>query len=238
MRDLNQLRERLGFAVPDELLTMAVTHRSYSYENGGVANNERLEFLGDSVLGLVVTESLYRTYADLPEGSLAKMRSAVVNSNALAEVAKGISLGDYLLLGRGEETTGGREKLSILADTMEAVIGAVFLGCGLAAAESLVHDLVDSLIANAATLGAGLDWKTSLQELTAQLGLGTPVYVVEDSGPDHAKQFEARVQLGANFYGFGSGTSKRVAEQAAAAAAFAELVTEESTDDSSEDEGA
>lgn len=226
------LKARLGFPVPDELLTLALTHRSYAYEHGGMPNNERLEFLGDSVLGLIVTEALYRTYPELPEGSLAKMRSAVVNSNALADVARGIGLGDCLLLGRGEETTGGREKTSILADTMESVIGAVFIGCGLPAAESLVHDLVDSLIANAATLGAGLDWKTSLQELTSSLGLGIPSYVVSDSGPDHAKQFVARVQLGDSTYGYGEGTSKRIAEQAAAATAFSELATKESSGDS------
>lgn len=230
MPELRLLKERLGCDVPDDLLTLALTHRSYAYEHGGLPTNERLEFLGDSVLGLVITESLYRTHPDLPEGSLAKMRAAVVNSTALAEVGRSIGLGDFLLLGRGEEATAGRDKNSILADTTEAVLGAVFLGCGLAAAEVLIHSLFDQLIASAATLGAGLDWKTSLQELCSQLSLGVPAYVVEDSGPDHAKQFVARVRIGESLYGYGEGTSKRIAEQAAASAAFAELITREAGD--------
>ena len=228
MDGLELLKQRLDCDVPDELLELAVTHRSYAYENGGIPTNERLEFLGDSVLGLVVTECLYRTHPDLPEGSLAKMRSAVVNATALADVGRSIGLGEFLRLGRGEESTGGRDKNSILADTTEAVIGAVFLGCGMPAAEVLVHNLVGHLIAAAASLGAGLDWKTSLQELCASLSLGAPTYVVEDSGPDHAKQFTARVRIGEGLFGYGEGTSKRIAEQAAASAAFAELITEES----------
>ena len=229
-RELPELRQRLQCDVPEDLLVLALTHRSYAYEHGHLPTNERLEFLGDSVLGLVVTESLFRAHPDLPEGSLAKMRSAVVNAKALADVGRAIGLGDFLLLGRGEEATDGRDKNSILADTVEAVIGAVFIGCGMAAAEVLVHNLVDQLIAEAATLGAGLDWKTSLQELCAQLSLGVPAYVVEDSGPDHAKEFTARVQIGLELYGYGEGTSKRIAEQAAASAAFAELITRESGD--------
>lgn len=230
MKDFALLKQRLGCDVPEDLLELSLTHRSYSYENGGIPTNERLEFLGDSVLGLVVTEALYRAHPDLPEGSLAKMRSAVVNATALADVGRSINLGDFILLGRGEESTDGRNKNSILADTTEAVIGAVFLGCGMAAAEVLIHNLVDHLIAEAATLGAGLDWKTSLQELCSQLSLGAPTYVVEDSGPDHAKEFKARVRIADQLYGYGEGTSKRIAEQAAASAAFAELVTRESGD--------
>ncbi len=145
----------------------ALTHRSYAYENGGLPTNERLEFLGDSVLGLVVTDTLYRTHPDLPEGQLAKLRAAVVNSRALAEVGRGLELGSFIRLGRGEEGTGGRDKASILADTLEAVIGAVYLDQGLDAAGELVHRLFDPLIEKSSNLGAGLDWKTSLQELTA-----------------------------------------------------------------------
>ena len=153
-------------------MTLALTHRSYAYENGGLPTNERLEFLGDSVLGIVVTETLYSQYPDWPEGQLAKLRAAVVNAGALADVARSLDLGEYLYLGRGEETTGGRDKSSILADTMEAVFGAVFLDSGIDTARAVIHLLFDPLIERAAELGAGLDWKTSLQEVAAAAGLG------------------------------------------------------------------
>jgi ribonuclease-3 len=169
------------------------------------------------VLGLVVTDTLYRVHPDLPEGQLAKLRAAVVNARALAEVGRVLGLGDVLLLGKGEQATGGRDKSSILADTVEAVIGAVYLDCGLDVATEVVHRLVDPLIERSASLGAGLDWKTSLQELTAELGLGVPEYVVTESGPDHDKTFEARVRVAAALYGQGTGHSKKEAEQGAAA---------------------
>jgi len=206
-----------------DLLELALTHRSYAYEAGGLPTNERLEFLGDSVLGLVVTDTLYRTYPTTAEGQLAKMRAAVVNARALADVSRDLEVGPCLLLGRGEETTGGRDKSSILADTLEAIIGAVYLELGLARAEILVHRLFDPLIARAADLGAGLDWKTSLQELVAARALGAPDYVVEESGPDHAKHFTARVQVGELVLGEGSGRSKKEAEQHAAESAYLAL---------------
>ena len=159
------LLRALGADLSPELLERALTHRSFAYENGGLPTNERLEFLGDAVLGLVVTDALFRQYPDLPEGHLAKLRAAVVNMRALAEVARGLHLGDYVRLGRGEEGTGGRDKSSILADTLEAVIGAVYIELGLDEAGALVHRLFDPVIAQSARLGAGLDWKTSLQEL-------------------------------------------------------------------------
>lgn len=222
-RDLQELRQRLSVDVGDELLSLSMTHRSYSYENGNVPTNERLEFLGDSVLGLVVTETLYRLHPDLPEGQLAKLRAAVVNARALAEVGATLGLGDFLLLGKGEEATGGRSKSSIVADAVEAVIGAVYLGAGLNAATDLIHRLVDPLIENAATLGAGLDWKTSLQELSSELLLGVPEYVLTESGPDHDKRFTARVRLAGELYGAGEGKSKKEAEQVAAAETFIQL---------------
>ena len=218
--DPSVLTERLGVELSEELLGLALTHRSYAYEAGGIPTNERLEFLGDSVLGLVVTETLYRLHPDLPEGRLAKLRAAVVNMRALAEVARELGLGDFLLLGRGEETTGGRNKASILADTVEALIGAVFLDRGLAEADAVVHRLFDDTIAQAATLGAGLDWKTSLQELTASAGLGVPEYVVEESGPDHAKQFVATAVVAGEGVGSGTGRNKKEAEQQSAAQAY------------------
>ena len=171
-------------------------HRSFAYENGGLPTNERLEFLGDSVLGLIVTDTLFREYPDLPEGQLAKLRAAVVNMRALAGVARGLRLGAYVRLGKGEEGTGGRDKSSILADTLEAVIGAVYLDQRPGRGRRLVHRLFDPVIARSARLGAGLDWKTSLQELTAAEVLGVPEYHVDESGPDHQKSFRATVRIG------------------------------------------
>ncbi|GAA4656188.1 ribonuclease III [Streptomyces chumphonensis] len=217
------LEGRLGYHLESALLTRALTHRSFAYENGGLPTNERLEFLGDSVLGLVVTDTLYRTHPELPEGQLAKLRAAVVNSRALAEVARGLDLGAFVRLGRGEEGTGGRNKASILADTLEAVIGAVYLDQGLTAAEELVHRLFDPLIEKSAGLGAGLDWKTSLQELTAAEGLGVPEYAVTETGPDHEKTFTAAARVGGVAYGTGTGRSKKEAEQQAAETAWREI---------------
>jgi ribonuclease III len=217
------LREVVGGPIDESLLLRALTHRSYAYENGGLPNNERLEFLGDSVLGLVVTDTLYTDHPDLAEGQLAKLRAAVVNMRALADVARTLGLGDFLLLGRGEESTGGRDKASILADTTEAVIGTVFLSSGLPAAATFVHHLLDPLMKSSASLGAGLDWKTSLQELTAAASLGVPEYRVSEEGPDHEKIFTARAIVGEEVLGEGTGRSKKEAEQRAAELAWTEL---------------
>ena len=206
-----------------DLLDQALTHRSYAYEHGGIPHNERLEFLGDSVLGIVITDTLYREFPDHPEGHLAKMRAAVVNARALAGVAEILGLGDYLLLGRGEETTGGREKPSILADVMEAVIGAIYLDCGIDAAGAVIHRHFDPLIAAAADLGAGLDWKTSLQEAAARANLGLPEYLVTSTGPDHEKEFHARIRLGAEVISEGWGRSKKIAEKQAAQSAYLQV---------------
>jgi ribonuclease-3 len=219
-RNPAELRDALGVSVDPASLERALTHRSFAYENANPPTNERLEFLGDSVLGLVVTDTLFRDYPSLPEGQLAKLRAAVVQMKALAEVARELSLGSYIRLGRGEEVTGGRNKSSILADTLEAVIGAVYIDCGLAAASGLVHRLFDPVIERSARLGAGLDWKTSLQELTAAQMLGVPDYQVEESGPDHQKSFRAVVRIGGRDLGSGSGRSKKDAEQQAAEAAW------------------
>ena len=154
-KDPAELRHALGVPIMPKSLERALTHRSYAYENDNPPTNERLEFLGDSVLGLVVTDTLFRGYPNLPEGQLAKLRAAVVQMSALAEVARELSLGDYVRLGRGEQVTGGRNKPSILADTLEAVIGAVYIDCGLAEASALVHRLFDPVIARSARLGAG-----------------------------------------------------------------------------------
>ncbi|MGH3647258.1 MAG: ribonuclease III [Micromonosporaceae bacterium] len=205
------------------MLTRALTHRSYAYENGGLPTNERLEFLGDAVLGVVITTALYRRHPDLPEGQLAKLRASVVNMRALAGVARSLGptgLGPFLLLGKGEETTGGRDKASILADTLEALLGAIYLEHGLEAAARVIHKLFDPLMADAAGRGAGLDWKTSLQELTANHGLGVPEYRIEEAGPDHAKTFTARAVVSGERFGAGAGRSKKEAEQRAAELAW------------------
>src|SRR5437868_14652811 len=222
-REPAELPCALGVEISAESLERALTHRSYAYENDNPPTNERLEFLGDSVLGLVVTDTLYRGYPSLPEGQLAKLRAAVVQMGALAEVARELNLGEYVRLGRGEQVTGGRNKPSILADTLEAVIGAVYIDCGLTEASALVHRLFDPVIARSARLGAGLDWKTSLQELTAASVLGVPEYHVDESGPDHQKSFQALVRVGGRVYGSGTGRSKKEAEQHAAEAAWSAI---------------
>jgi ribonuclease-3 len=225
------IERALGIAIEPDRLQQALTHRSYAYENGGLPTNERLEFLGDSVLGLVVTAALYDDHPDLPEGRLAKLRASVVNSRALADVARGLDggrgLGPHLLLGKGEETTGGRNKESILADTLEAVLGAVYLEYGLGRAAQVVHRLFDPVMQRAAMLGAGLDWKTSLQELTASRGLGVPDYHIDQTGPDHAKTFTAWAVVAGTRFGGVQGRTKKEAEQKAAEAAFNALTAEE-----------
>lgn len=224
--DRSSLITALGVDLDPEMLELALTHRSYAYEHGGLPPNERLEFLGDSVLGLVVTDHLYRTHPDLAEGQLAKLRASVVNMNALAGVARRLGeggLGAYVLLGRGEELTGGRDKASILGDALEALIGAVYLQHGTQAATELVHRLFGDLIAAAPSLGAGLDWKTSLQELAAEFELGVPDYRVDEAGPDHLKRFTATVWVGGQEHGRGEGRTKKEAEQRAAEAAWRSL---------------
>jgi ribonuclease-3 len=215
--------------IAHDLLTLALTHRSYAYENGGLPTNERLEFLGDSVLSIVVTERLYRDHPDLPEGQLAKLRASVVNMHALAGVAATLGdggLGTHLYLGRGEELTGGRTKASILADATEALIGAVYLEHGLETARGLVHRLFDGLLRGAPLLGAGLDWKTSLQELTAAADLGVPEYRITEDGPDHLKIFTATAVVAGRELGSGEGRTKKEAEQKSAELAWRTLTAE------------
>ncbi len=200
-----------------------MAHRSWCAENQGTASNERSEFLGDAVLGLVVTDHIFRTYPRLPEGELAKVRASVVNSEVLAEVACGLALGDALLLGKGEDASGGRQKASILADAMEAVIGAVYLDGGWAPAATLVMDLLSERIEEAAAGPGGQDYKTRLQELAARQFDHLPRYEVTDEGPDHAKRFFATVVVGGSARGSGEGRSKKQAEQGAAREAWHEL---------------
>lgn len=224
--DHGPLWRALGVELDAELLVLALTHRSYAYEHGGLPTNERLEFLGDSVLGIIVTERLYLDHPELPEGQLAKLRASVVNMHALAGVAAGLvpgGLGAHLYLGRGEELTGGRSKASILADATEALIGAVYLQHGLETSREVVHRLFDELLRAAPRLGAGLDWKTSLQELTAAAELGVPEYRITEDGPDHLKTFTATAVVGGRELGSGDGRTKKEAEQKAAALAWQAL---------------
>lgn len=221
------LEAAFGVRIDRALLQRALTHRSYAYEHGGLPTNERLEFLGDAVLGLVITTTLYHNHPELAEGQLAKLRASVVNMRALADVARSLcqggGLGPYLLLGKGEEATGGRDKASILADTLEALLGAIYLQHGIERTSRVIHKLFDPLLADSAARGAGLDWKTSLQELTAERSLGVPEYRVDESGPDHAKTFTSWVIVAGTRYGGATGASKKEAEQRAAEAAWREL---------------
>ena len=223
MSRIHSLLDELGITIDPQLFELALVHRSYAYENGAIPHNERLEFLGDAVLGVVITEHLYLRFPELPEGRLAKLRAAVVNAHALADVARSLEIGPLLRLGKGELATGGANKSSILADSFEAVLGALYLSAGRDAADAFVHTLFDPLVETANGLGAGLDWKTSLQELSAQLGQGSPEYLVTGDGPDHARMFTAHVRVGDRLFGHGQGRTKKQAEQQAAQTAFDEV---------------
>lgn len=226
MSSRQALLDALGVELPDELLSLALTHRSYAYEHGGLPTNERLEFLGDAVLGLTITDELYHRHPDRSEGDLAKLRASVVNTQALADVGRKLcegGLGVHLLLGRGEANTGGADKSSILADGMESLLGAIYLEHGIDVAREVILRLFGPLLDAAPTLGAGLDWKTSLQELTAARSMGAPSYVVTSNGPDHDKEFTAVVVVADTEYGSGVGRSKKEAEQKAAAATWKAL---------------
>lgn len=219
---LAHLSQKLGVDLDPELLSLALTHRSWAYEHGQVPHNERLEFLGDSVLGQAVTVRLFTRHPELDEGALAKRRASVVSTLALAEVARRIGLGEFVLLGRGEDLTGGRDKDSILADTMEAVIGATYLSAGPEAATALVLRLVEPLLDDPERYGAAIDPKTSLQELASRKGEAPPAYDVVSIGPDHDRTFTATVRVG-EIWAQGTGTSKKHAEMAAALLAWHEL---------------
>jgi len=223
IQDHSGLLDALGVGLSEGLLIVALTHRSYSYENGGLPTNERLEFLGDAVLGLTITEELYRRHPDRSEGDLAKLRASIVNTQALADVGRRLGdkgLGAHLLLGKGEENSGGADKSSILADGVESLLGAIYLEHGLVTVREVILRLFGILLDTAPTLGAGLDWKSSLQELMAARGLGVPAYTVTSTGPDHDKVFTAVVVISGDEQGRGVGRTKKEAELKAAAAAW------------------
>jgi ribonuclease III len=221
---LESLDRALGVSFDDAALrTAALTHRSYAFEHGTEITNERLEFLGDSVLGLVVTDMAYASYPELPEGALAKLRAAIVNMVALADVARSLSLGDMVLLGKGEELSGGRDKSSILADALEAVFGAIYLDRGLDVARELIERLFRPRMEAYARGEGDRDYKTILQELASQELRSMPEYRLEERGPDHAKEFTATVFVAGEALGTGMGRSKKEAEQQAAREAHSRI---------------
>ena len=216
-RDVAELATALGHHFDDlSLLRRAMTHRSWCAEHPGQVSNERLEFLGDAVLGWVVADLAYHRFTELSEGQMTDLRKAVVNAEALANMARRLDLGSYVLLGRGEDAAGGRDKDSILSDALEATIGAVYLDGGAAVAVDFVRHLVASDVDSAVTRLDRLDHKTRLQELVAQRTTDTPVYEVVAAGPDHDRWFSAIVTLRGDVVGRGEGSSKKRAEQAAA----------------------
>ena len=209
------------------VLAPSLVHRSWCAENPGNDSNERLEFLGDAVLGLIVTDHAFHAYPGLSEGELTDVRKAVVNAVTLAEVADELHLGDYLLLGKGEEQSGGREKPSILADALEAVLGAVYVSAGMTEARDLVLRLLGGRVAEAHAGGpGGQDYKSRLQELTARRFDEQPRYETLAEGPDHARRFHVRVNVGGRVRGTGDGRSKKQAEQVAARDAYTTLMGE------------
>ncbi|MEN9715546.1 MAG: hypothetical protein RJA35_1013 [Actinomycetota bacterium] len=221
--DLKALCGTIGVEVESELLQQALTHRSYAYEHGGIPNNERLEFLGDSVLGFVVTEHIYRILPDLSEGELTKVKNSVVSEKALSVAAKQIGLGDQLLLGKGEEQTGGRNKPSLLCDAFESVLGAVYISAGLDAARGMIEKYIFPFLSDPDALRFQADPKTSIQELALARSLGAVRYEISHEGPDHDRIFFATIFVGDMERARATGKTKKAAETAAAEVALAEL---------------
>lgn len=221
---LAALEQRLGHSFDDpHLLRRALCHRSWVAEHDGESSNERLEFLGDAVLGWAVADLAFRRFGELPEGALSDLRKSVVNAGALAEVATDLDVGDHLLLGKGESAAGGRRKVSILSDAMEAVLGAVYLDGGPAAVFGVVERLFLARLDDAVGGLARLDHKSALQEALARRGRPAPEYRIRSAGPDHDPRFHATVLAGGEPLGEGEGRTKKAAEQSAAEAAFAAL---------------
>ncbi len=219
---LGELQARLGVTIEPELLELALTHTSFSYENGNQPSNERLEFLGDSVLGFVVSAHITQTFTDLSEGELSRLKNAVVSAKALAPIAENLRLGDYLRLGVGEERTGGRTKPNLLADSFEAVLGAIYVSAGIDAATEFLRAQVFPLLADPTALLNASEPKTKLQELAAKLGLPNPEYTLTHDGPDHDRTFTASLLIKGRIF-VGTARSKRDAETEAALAALSKL---------------
>lgn len=223
-RQLEDLQAAVGHQFSDPgLLRRAVSHRSWIAESSDEVSNERLEFLGDAVLGWVVADLVYSEFEDWDEGRLTDLRKSVVNASALAEVARSIDLGDHLLLGNGEDAAGGRDKASILSDALEAVFGAVYVDAGAEMAFRVVQRLIGPRLSEAPSQLDRLDQKSTLQELLASLGRRSPTYVLTSRGPDHDKEFTATVVVDDEVLGTGTGRSKKMAEQQAAGEAIDRL---------------
>lgn len=222
--NLDALSEKLGVEINRELLKLALTHRSYAYEHGNIPNNERLEFLGDSVLGFVVTSHIYETLTNLPEGEMTKVKNAVVSARALAVVAAELSLGEHLLLGKGELATDGRNKPNLLADAFEAILGAAYISNGFDSARALVEKFVFPLLDNPDEIRANSDPKTTLQERIQALGRGTPHYKTRFEGPDHNRDYFSTLYVNGEEISHGEGRTKKSAETAAAIKALELLV--------------
>ena len=217
------LIQRLGISIEAELLELALTHSSYAYENGKIPNNERLEFLGDSVLGFVVTGHVYSENPDLDEGSLSRLRSATVSAKTLAIAANQIGLGEFVRLGKGELSTGGQTKTNILADTFEAIIGAAYLSGGLAPAKSIIDSLVLPLLSSEDELLETSEPRTVLSELLKSLGKSDSSFEVTHEGPDHDRTFFAEVIVDGAAISKGSGRTRKAAEAQAAVQALKTL---------------
>lgn len=216
---LEVFSQRLGVTIDPTLLQQALTHRSYSYEHDNAPNNERLEFLGDSVLGFVVTTHIYEKFPDLAEGELTKIKNGVVSAKALAEVGIELGLGEYLVLGKGEESSGGRTKANLIADAVEAILGAVYLDAGLPAAAAIVERYVFPMLDDHLGLLENSDPKTQLLEIAQAKNLGHPHYENTFVGPDHDRDFQSTVTLG-DVVATGSARSRKAAEAIAAANAL------------------
>jgi ribonuclease-3 len=219
--NLDALGKSLGVEIEPELLELALTHRSYSYENGRGPNNERLEFLGDAILGFLVTAHIHEHFVNLDEGELTKLKNAVVSAPALAEAATSIDLGSHLLLGKGEIQTGGREKQNLLADCFEAVLGAAFVSSGMPAASKIVEDLIFPMLADPNQLLDSADPKTTLLELLQASGKPNPVYETRHEGPDHDRTFFAKLLIDGEVVSSAEGRSRKLAETNAAIRALA-----------------
>ncbi|SPT74646.1 ribonuclease III [Arcanobacterium haemolyticum] len=223
-QDRSPLLDAWGVEIPDELLTLALTHRSWAFEHE-CDNNERLEFMGDSILGAVVAEQIFHDYPEKSEGELSKIKSAAVSERALAGIARGLNLGAYIRLGKGEERTGGRDKDSILADTVEALIAATYEAGGLRVVISTVRHHLHAKIIEATQMGPALDWRTGMEEKARELGIaGELSYTIVGEGPDHAKVYTARVFIGETEWGRGDATSRKASKLAACKDAYYRLV--------------
>jgi ribonuclease III len=220
----SELLERLGADIAPELLELALTHSSFAYENGG-EDNERLEFVGDSILGYLVAVHVFQTQSALKEGEMTKLKNAVVSAQALATAANRIELGSFLKLGKGEEQTGGRQKINLLADAFEAVLGAAYLSSGIEAASSIVQKHIIPLLEDPDSIRESADPKTSLLERLAKLGMEPARYEITGEGPDHERTYSAICWSGANQLAVGTGTTKRGAETSAAISALRKLTS-------------